>query len=150
VAALQLSPKRLVWTWSLGHATAVSFETLLATSHIITAHLVVSDATRGLFGATQFAAMRDDTVFVNTSRSTLVQERALIEALQRNKPAVAALDVFDQEPLPASHPLCALPNVVLTPHLGFVCEPVFKRFYADTVEGLTAWLDGRELPRVFV
>jgi phosphoglycerate dehydrogenase-like enzyme len=129
-------------------ASAVSFDELLAASHIISTHLVVSDVTRGLFGAKQFAAMRPDAVFVNTSRSTLVQEHALIEALQRRRPAIAALDVYDQEPLPQSHPLFALPNVVLTPHLGFVCEPVFKRFYADTVEALTAWLEGRALPRV--
>ena len=61
---------------------------------------------------------------------------------------MAALDVFSEEPLPVGHPLLAAPNVLLTPHLGFVTEPVFRRFYADAVETVTAWLDGKPLPRV--
>lgn len=129
-------------------ATAVSFDELVATSHIITTHLVLGPATKNLFGAAQFAAMRKDAIFVNTSRAGLADEAALITALQAGRPAMAALDVFSVEPLPASHPFTALPNVVLTPHLGFVCEPVFRKFYGDVVEALTAWLDGQPLPRV--
>lgn len=129
-------------------ATAVSFDELVATSHIITAHLVLGPATRNLFGAAQFTAMRGDAIFVNTSRAGLADEAALVDALQHGRPAMAALDVFSEEPLPPAHPLTQLPNVVLTPHLGFVCEPVFRKFYGDVVEALAAWLDGRPLPRV--
>ena len=129
-------------------ATAVSFDELVATSHIITTHLVLGPATRNLFGAAQFAAMRSDAIFVNTSRAGLADEAALVSALQAGRPAVAALDVFSEEPLSPAHPLTKLPNVVLTPHLGFVCEPVFRKFYGDVVEALTAWLDDKPLPRV--
>ena len=129
-------------------ATAVSFDELVATSHIITAHLVLGPATRNLFGAAQFAAMRQDAIFVNTSRAGLADEAALAAALNAGRPAMAALDVFSEEPVPTTHPLVGLPNVVLTPHLGFVCEPVFRKFYGDVVEALTAWLDGKPLPRV--
>ncbi|MBL8309762.1 MAG: D-2-hydroxyacid dehydrogenase family protein [Burkholderiales bacterium] len=129
-------------------ARSVPFDELLATSHIISTHLVMGPATRGLFGATQFAAMRPDAVFVNTSRAGLIDEAALVAALAKGRPGVAALDVFSEEPLPTQHPLLALPNVVLTPHLGFVAEPVFRRFYADVVDTLTAWLAGAPLPRL--
>ena len=129
-------------------ATAVTFDELVVTSHIITTHLVLSPTTRDLFSAAQFAAMRKDAIFVNTSRAGLVDEAALVTALQAGRPAIAALDVCSVEPLPVSHPFTALPNVVLTPHLGFVCEPVFRQFYGDVVEALTAWLDGKPLPRV--
>jgi phosphoglycerate dehydrogenase-like enzyme len=129
-------------------ATAVPFDELVATSHIITTHLVLGTTTKNLFGAAQFAAMRKDAIFVNTSRAGLADEAALVTALQAGRPAVAALDVFSEEPLPMTHPLMSLPNVVLTPHLGFVCEPVFRKFYGDTVEALTAWLNGLPLPRM--
>ena len=129
-------------------ATSVTFDELITTSHIITAHLVLGPATKHLFGAAQFAAMRKDAIFVNTSRAGLADEAALVNALKAGRPAMAALDVFSVEPLPATHPLTALSNVLLTPHLGFVCEPVFRKFYADVVEALNAWLDGKPLPRV--
>ena len=84
---------------------------------------------------------------LNTSRAGLADEAALVTALKAGRPAMAALDVFSEEPLPTTHPFIALPNVVLTPHLGFVCEPVFRKFYGDVVEALNAWLDGKPLPR---
>jgi len=129
-------------------ATSVSFDELVATSHIITAHLVLGPTTRNLFGAAQFAAMRRGAIFVNTSRAGLVDEAALATALKAGRPAMAALDVFSEEPVPTSHTLVGLPNVIHTPHLGFVCEPVFRKFYGDVVEALTLWLDGKPLPRV--
>ena len=129
-------------------AVSVTFDELIATSHIITAHLVLGPATKHLFGAAQFGAMRSDAVFVNTSRAGLADEAAIVTALKAGRPAMAALDVFSEEPLPTTHPFMALANVVLTPHLGFVCEPVFRKFYGDVVEALNAWLDGKPLPRV--
>ena len=96
-------------------ATSVTFDELLATSHIITAHLVLGPATKHLFGAAQFGAMRSDAIFVNTSRAGLADEAALVAALEAGRPAMAALDVFSEEPLPKTHPFIALPNIVLTP-----------------------------------
>ena len=142
------SPNMTTECASAKGAKAVAFDELVATSHIITTHLVLGPATKNLFGAAQFAAMRDDAIFVNTSRAGLIDEAALVTALQAGRPAMAALDVFSVEPLPSTHPFTTLPNVVLTPHLGFVCEPVFRKFYGDVVEGLSAWLDGKPLPRV--
>ena len=142
------SPNMTAERASAKGATSVTFDELIATSHIITAHLVLGPTTKHLFGAAQFGAMRSDAIFVNTSRAALADEAALVTALKAGRPAMAALDVFSEEPLPRTHPFIALPNVVLTPHLGFVCEPVFRKFYGDVVEALTAWLDGKSLPRV--
>jgi len=92
--------------------------------------------------------MRDDAILVNTSRAALVDHRALHAALQQGRPACAALDVFDVEPLPADDPLRTLPNTLLTPHLGFVTEPVFACFAQGVAEGLLAWLRGEKPPRM--
>ena len=127
---------------------AVSLETLLAQSKIVSLHLVPSPATRGLLNAERLATMRDDAILVNSSRSALINHQALCAALQRGRPAFAALDVFDVEPLPADDPLRALPNALLTPHLGFVTEPVFARFAQGVVEGLLAWLRAEKPPRM--
>ena len=129
-------------------ATAVPLDELLATSKVVSLHLVPSAGTRQLINAARLASMRCDALLVNTSRSALVDTAALAHALAAGRPAMAALDVFDDEPLPADHPLRRLPNVVLTPHLGFVAQPVFERFAADVVECLAAWLRGETLPRL--
>lgn len=128
-------------------AKAVSFEELLETSKVISLHLVASEATRGLFGAEQFARMRTDSIFVNTSHPSLVDEPALVEALQRGRPGAAALDVFSVEPLPAGHALLSAPNLTLSPHLGFVGRQVLEQFYADAAESMLAWLSGQPLLR---
>lgn len=129
-------------------ATAVPLDELLATSKVVSLHLVPSAATRHLLNFHSLATMRPDSLLVNTSRSALVDMAALAQALTTGRPAMAALDVYDEEPLPPEHPLRRLPNVVLTPHLGFVAEPVFTRFAAGVVECLAAWLRGAPLPRV--
>ncbi|MCZ2498902.1 D-2-hydroxyacid dehydrogenase family protein [Xylophilus sp. Kf1] len=128
-------------------ARAVSLDELVQTSKVVSLHLVMTDATRELFDATRFAQMRPDAIFVNTSRAGLADESALVAALQAGRPGAAALDVFTQEPLPSDHPLRALPNALLSPHLGFVSQPVFERFYADMSEGVLAWLRGEAIPR---
>jgi phosphoglycerate dehydrogenase-like enzyme len=129
-------------------ASAVSLDELLATSKVVSLHLVPSPATRHLINAARLASMRADALLVNTSRSALVDMAALAHALADGRPAMAALDVYDEEPLPPEHPLRHLPNVVLTPHLGFVAQPVFERFATGVVECLTAWLRGEALVRV--
>lgn len=129
-------------------AAAVALDELLATSKVVSLHLVASPATRHLLSATRLASMRRDALLVNTSRAALIDMAALTQALAAGTPAMAALDVFDEEPLPADHPLRHLHNVVLTPHLGFVAQPVFERFATGVVECLSAWLRGAPLVRV--
>lgn len=113
---------------------------LIATSKIITLHLVLSDRTRQIIGPTEYSLMRRDAILVNTSRSGLIDQEGLIDALALGRPAHAALDVFDQEPLPEGHALLGQPNLTLTPHLGFVSTPVMETFYRQMVADLTAWV----------
>ncbi len=122
-----------------GGANAVSLEALLQSSDIVSLHIVASESTRHLLNEQTLAQMRPGAILVNTSRSTLVKTDALVSALDRGHPAIAALDVFDDEPdIPAA--LLASPNVILTPHMGFVCEPVYRTFAADVQRQLTEWL----------
>ena len=132
---------------SAGGAKAASLEELLATSKVVSLHLVPSPETRKLIDAKRMATMRADSILVNTARSALVDMAALPAALDAGRPAVAALDVFDDEPLAAGFPLTARRDVVLTPHLGFVNDPVFGKFGPGVVANLLAWLDGEPLPR---
>ena len=130
-----------------GGASAVPLEELLATSKVVSLHLVPSEATRRLLDAKRLATMRPDSILVNTARSALVDMAALAAALDAGRPGFAALDVFDDEPLAAGHALAKRANVVLTPHLGFVNDAVFAKFGPGVVENLLAWLEGRPLPR---
>lgn len=130
-----------------GGAKSVTLEELLATSKVVSLHLVPSEATRKLLDAGRLATMRPDSILVNTARSALIDMAALPAALDDGRPGIAALDVYDDEPLPEGHPLAKRGNVVLTPHLGFVNDPVFGRFGPGVVENLLAWLRGEPLPR---
>jgi phosphoglycerate dehydrogenase-like enzyme len=130
-----------------GGAKSVSLEELLSTSKVVSLHLVPSEATRKLLDATRLATMRPDAILVNTARSALVDMAALEKALEAGRPAIAALDVYDDEPLPAGASLARRTNVVLTPHLGFVNDPVFANFGPGVVANLLAWLDGRPMAR---
>ena len=109
---------------------------------MLTIHLKLSARSRGLLGARELALMRPSAYLVNTSRGPIVDEPALIEALQRGTIAGAGLDTFDVEPLPLAHPLRQLPNTVLTPHIGYVTEDTYRRFYGDAVEDIAAFLRG--------
>jgi phosphoglycerate dehydrogenase-like enzyme len=131
-----------------GGAKSVSLEELLATSKVVSLHLVPAEATRKLLNAERLATMRPDSILVNTARSALIDMVALEKALEAGRPGIAALDVYDDEPLAANHPLLARANVVLTPHLGFVNDPVFAKFGPGVVENLMNWLEGRPLVRV--
>jgi phosphoglycerate dehydrogenase-like enzyme len=131
---------------SEGGATAVSLEELLATSHVVSLHLVPSEATRKLLDAKRLATMREDAILVNTARSALIDMAALPAALDAGRPAIAALDVYDDEPLAGDHPLLSRDDVVLTPHLGFVNDPVFSKFGPCVAQNLLAWMDGKPMP----
>ena len=123
-------------------ARLVTKEELFAQSDVVTVHLVLSDRSRGLVGAPEFALMKPSAYIVNTSRGPIVDESALVDALRSRRIAGAALDVFDVEPLPADHPLRSLPNTLITPHLGYVTDEGYDIFYRDAVEDILAWLAG--------
>lgn len=120
----------------------VAKEELCASADVLSIHLVLSDRTRGLFGAPDLGAMKPTAVLVNTSRGPIVDERALIDALRSGVIAAAGLDVFDQEPLPPGHELTTLDNVVLLPHLGYANEPGIRHMYVQVVEDIAAFLAG--------
>ena len=120
-----------------------SREALFATSDIVTVHLVLSDRTRGLVGATEFQMMKPTAYLVNTSRGPIVQESALVSALQGGSIAGAGLDVFDTEPLPQNHPLRGLDNAVMTGHTGYVMRENYTTGYRGAVEAISAWLNGK-------
>ncbi len=124
-------------------ATFVSLDDLLKQSHIVSLHLVASPTTKGLLNKEKISLMREEALLVNTSRSTLIDTSALVEALHHDRIGGAAIDVFDQEPLDSQHPLRTTPHTLLTPHLGFVAAPVFQSFVDGVVESLEAWLDGK-------
>lgn len=123
-------------------ATLVSKDELLRQSDILTIHLVLSDRSRGLLGARELGLMKRSAYLINTSRGPLVDEQALISALQHGTIAGAGLDVYDDEPLTGDHPLRRLENTVITPHLGYVTRETYQIFFGDTVENIQAFLRG--------
>lgn len=131
-------------------ATSLTLNELLNTSKVVTLHLVAGPGTKGLIGADQLSLMRPDSILVNTSRSALIQMPDLCAALQKGAPRQAAIDVFDIEPLPQNDPLRNTPNLLTTPHLGFIAEPVFKMFSQGITETLEAWLDQKSIPHPYV
>jgi phosphoglycerate dehydrogenase-like enzyme len=123
-------------------ARRVEKAALFESSDVVSIHLVLSERTRGLVGESELALMQPHAYLINTSRGPIVDEAALIAALKAGRIGGAGLDVFDVEPLPRDHPLRLLPNVTLSPHLGYVTREMLGTFYADTVESVLAWLDG--------
>jgi phosphoglycerate dehydrogenase-like enzyme len=123
-----------------GGAKLVSKEELFRQSDVITIHLVLSDRTRDLVGAPELALMRPTARLVNTSRGPIVVEAALIEALTAGKIAGAAIDVYDVEPLPVSHPYRKIQRLLATPHIGYVSRGLYERFYRDMAANIAAWL----------
>ena len=131
-----------------GGAKSVTLEDLLKTSKVVSLHLVPAEATRKLLNAERLAMMRTDSILANTARSALIDMKALEEALGKGRPGVAALDVYDDEPLAAGYSLAKRDNVVLSPHLGFVNDSSFEKFSSGSIENLLNWLEGRPLVRV--
>ena len=125
-------------------AELVTKEELFRRADIVTVHLVLSGRTRGLVGAAELALMKPTARLVNTSRGPIVVEADLIAALQSAMIAGAAIDVFDQEPLPPDHPFRSLPNLLATPHIGYVSRGLYRRFYQDTVDNIRRWLDAQD------
>ena len=122
-------------------ATYVSRTELFSRADVLTIHLVLSERTRGLVGAEELDMMKPTALLVNTSRGPIVDEQALLGALQSRTIAGAALDVFDVEPLPVGHPLRSLGNVVATPHIGYVADMVYRTFYGEAAAKIARWLD---------
>jgi len=123
---------------------AASLPDLMSASDVISVHMVLSERSAGLVGKAAFAAMRKKALFINTSRGPIADEKALIEGMQSGRPWKAALDVYDQEPLPMNHPLRNAElidsgRLLLSPHLGYVTEQTWQVFYSQTVDAIEAW-----------
>ena len=124
-------------------ASLLDKDELLERSDVVTIHLKLSERTRGLIGEAELALMKPTAYLVNTSRGPIVDERALVVALEDGTIAGAGLDTFDREPLPLDHPLRRLPNTVLTPHVGYVIDEGYRGWYRDAVEDIAAFLAGQ-------
>ena len=123
-------------------AELVSRAELFSQSDIVSIHLLLSRRTRGLITADDLALMKPDAYLVNTSRGPIIDEKALIDFLRAGRIGGAALDVFDQEPLSKDHPFLGLANTIISPHMAYVTEENLAKFYLETVEDITAWLNG--------
>ena len=148
--AKALGMKVIAWSQNLtpekakvAGAEYVSKEDLFRNADVISIHVVLSDRTRGIIGSKELGLMKKTAYLVNTSRGPIVDEKALIAALNSKSIAGAGLDVFDVEPLPLNHPFRKMDNVVITPHLGYVSEKNYRTFFQDVVEDIRAWLDGK-------
>jgi phosphoglycerate dehydrogenase-like enzyme len=143
--------KVLAWSQNLtaekcaehGVEKAASLDDLLARSDVVTLHVILSDRTRGLIGAAQLARMKPTAFLINTSRGPIVDEKALIAAVEKGIIAGAGLDVFDIEPMPTDHPFRRMDRIVATPHLGYTCKEGYEQFFGLGVEDIDAWLKGR-------
>lgn len=126
-------------------ARLVSKDELLSESDVLTIHVRLSDRTRGLLGARELAMMKPAAFLINTSRGPIVDEPALIDVLRRNAIAGAGLDVFDREPLALDHPLRALENTLISPHMGYVTTGSYRTMFSHAVEDIEAFLAGNPL-----
>jgi phosphoglycerate dehydrogenase-like enzyme len=149
---LAFDMKVIAWSTNLTteRAAAVGVErvekdALFRRSDILSVHLVLSPRSRGLVGRADIALMKPDAILVNTSRGPIVDNEAVIEALDGGRLGYAAFDVYDREPLPADHPLRRAPNVLLTPHIGYVTEENYQSSYRQIVEDVLGFLDGKPI-----
>ena len=142
--------KPIAWSQNLtpekakdGGAEYVSKDDLFRTADIVTIHVVLSERSRGLVGAKELGLMKKTAYLINTSRGPIVDEKALIAALNAKQIAGAGVDVYDIEPLPLDHPFRKMDNIVATPHLGYVTEQNYRKMYVDIVEDIRGFLDGK-------
>ena len=147
--------KTIAWSQNLTEDKAkaagadyVTKDDLFRNSDFVTTHIVLGDRPRGLIGTKELGLMKKTAYLINTSRGPIVDEKALIAALQNNAIAGAGLDVFDVEPLPPDHPFRKMDNVVITPHLGYVSEQNYRKYFPDAVEDIRAWLDGKPVREI--
>ena len=150
--ALAFGMKVIAWSQNLtseaaqeAGATRVDKEELFKRADIVTLHLILSHRSRGIVGAEDLALMKPSAWLINSSRGPLVDEAALVETLTEKRIAGAAIDVYDEEPLPAGHPFRRLDNLLATPHIGYVTEDTYRIFYEDSVENIAAWLKGQPI-----
>ncbi|MEB2626672.1 D-2-hydroxyacid dehydrogenase family protein [Pseudomonas sp. YuFO8] len=125
--------------------TLVSKQALFEQADVLSVHLVLSERSRGLVDAQALAWMKPTALLVNTARGPIVNEAALIKALQKQRLGGAALDVFEQEPLPEYHPFRTLDNVLATPHVGYVSQQNYQLFFAQMIEDIQAWSAGQPI-----
>jgi phosphoglycerate dehydrogenase-like enzyme len=140
-----LTPSR---TNELGVRLASSKEELLVNSDFVSIHLVLSERTKGLIGREDLKRMKSSAYLINTSRASIINQDALVEALQNRWIAGAGLDVFEKEPLPADDVMRFLPNVLTTPHIGYVSHRNYSVFYQETLEDIQAYLKGFPVRRL--
>ncbi len=129
-------------------ATLVAKDELFRRSDFISIHSVLSDRTLGIVGAVELGAMKPTAAIINTSRGPIIDAAALLAALRENRIAAAALDVYEEEPLPWEHPLRKEPRALLTPHLGYVTEETYRMFYGGTVAAIEAWFAGKPIHQI--
>src|SRR4030095_15573130 len=147
---LALGMKAIAWSQNLTAERAaaqgverVDKDELFRRSDILSVHLVLSDRSRGLVGAREIGLMKPSAILVNTSRGPICDTTAVIDALKRGRLAYAGSDVYDAEPLPIDHPLRTTPNVILTPHIGYVTDENYRSSYPQIVENVLGFLDGK-------
>ena len=141
------------WSQNLTEARAAecgaermpSLAALMAESDFVSVHLVLSERSRHLIDTQALAQMKPGALLINTSRAAIVDQPAMIAALQSGQLAGAGLDVFEHEPLAADHPLRLLPNVLATPHLGYVADSNYHTYFTQTVEDIQGWVTGAPL-----
>jgi phosphoglycerate dehydrogenase-like enzyme len=125
--------------------TYVSKQELFEQADVLSVHLVLSERSRGMVDTQALAWMKPTALLVNTARGPIVDEAALIKALQKQRLGGAALDVFEQEPLPEHHPFRTLDNVLATPHVGYVSQQNYHLFFAQMIEDIQAWSAGKPI-----
>lgn len=147
---LALGMKVLAWSRSMtaekaaaAGVTMASLDEVLSQSDVVSLHLVANAQTNGMIGAREIGLMKKTALLVNTARAALVDQQAMLDALNAGRIGGVALDVYDVEPLPQDHPLLKAPNTLLTPHLGYVMAENYRTTFTQSVENIEAWLDGK-------